>query len=73
MPQHRTQNAANSAADFLTRCFAPGGDSSIADAHVEEGSQAGHVFFAQINPALLGAAACASGLAGETHGLDSTA
>ena len=24
MPQHRTQNAANSAADFLTRCFAPG-------------------------------------------------
>ena len=24
MPQHRTQNAANIAADFLTRCFAPG-------------------------------------------------
>ncbi len=24
MPQHRTQNAANTAADFLTRCFAPG-------------------------------------------------
>src|SRR5271169_5532641 len=24
MPQHRTQNAANAAADFLTRCFAPG-------------------------------------------------
>jgi len=24
MPQHRTQNAANITADFLTRCFAPG-------------------------------------------------
>jgi hypothetical protein len=24
MPQHRTQNTANIAADFLTRCFAPG-------------------------------------------------
>src|SRR6266851_8309802 len=24
MPQHRTQNVANIAADFLTRCFAPG-------------------------------------------------
>ena len=24
MPQHRTQNATNIAADFLTRCFAPG-------------------------------------------------
>ncbi len=24
MPQYRTQNAANTAADFLTRCFAPG-------------------------------------------------
>ncbi len=24
MPQHRTQNAADIAADFLTRCFAPG-------------------------------------------------
>jgi hypothetical protein len=24
MPQHRTQNAANIAADFLTRCFVPG-------------------------------------------------
>jgi len=24
MPQHRTQNPANIAADFLTRCFAPG-------------------------------------------------
>ena len=24
MPQHRTQNAANIAVDFLTRCFAPG-------------------------------------------------
>jgi len=24
MPQHRTHNGANIAADFLTRCFAPG-------------------------------------------------
>jgi hypothetical protein len=24
MPQHRTQSAADIAADFLTRCFAPG-------------------------------------------------
>ena len=42
----------------------------FAHAHAEKCSQAGYVFHAQIDPTVLGAAARASGLAGETHALD---